>query len=151
MQIHVRPTGAPRVHRAACLLLILLALSLALAGCDAIGEATPTPAPETFKSELLFTSEFAFTSGDNTIISLFLVNTSDRRYPGDEEFQGRMEIRTAPGDDLRAAAEVYQVGPLEAGEKRTQLIWEGILDPGEYTLSWGAQDYSFTTTDFEVR
>jgi hypothetical protein len=131
-------------------LFLLLATLLALAGCSALGEATATPGPETFKSELLFTSEIAFTGEENTIISLFLLNSSVRRFPGDDNFQGRMEIRDATSNELRAAAEVYQVGPLEAGEKRTQLIWEGVMEPGAYILSWGAQNYSFTSTQFEV-
>lgn len=134
------------------LLLLLLLAVLALGGCRAwLVEPTPTPAPETFKNDLLFTSQVTFTGGGNTLISLQVVNTSEQRFPGDEDFVARMEIRAALSNDLRASAEAYQLGPLAPGERSTLIIWEGPMEPGRYLLSWGAQDYSFTSTDFEVR
>lgn len=131
-------------------MLLLLAL-LTLSGCRAwLVDETPPPAPETFKNDLLFTSQVAFTDG-STIISLQVVNTSQQRFPGDDDFEARMELREALSNELRASAEAYQLGPLDSGERDTLIIWEGPMEPGRYLLSWGAQDYSFTTTDFEVR
>lgn len=128
---------------------LLLAALLALTGCSALGISATTPAPESFQDELEFSSQYTDAPDGNSVITLYMVNTSSRAYPGDDIFNGRMEIRNSDGE-LRAAADIYQVGPLSPGERRTQLTWEGVLTPGAYTLTWGAEGYSTITNEIQV-
>lgn len=82
-------------------------------------------------------------------VSLAVRNAGQRTFRGDKQFRGQMEIRDRAGD-LSASAEVLPLPAIEPGETVWPLGWEGELAPGDYRLSWGADDYGFTAVEFAI-
>jgi hypothetical protein len=124
------------------LLAVFLALPLFLsAGCS----------PTSQLQEPLITFE-AFldirAEGDATLV-LIIQNEGDSDFSGDQTFEGQMVIRSADGTP-RVETLVHQVGPIPAGARTQIMDWKGILEPGDYTLSWGSVKYGGFERPFTV-
>ncbi len=65
----------------------------------------------------------------------------------DPAFSGLWELRDE-GGDLRASGLIESL-PLVSGEE-ILISWEGVLEPGEYELTWGAPAYGGLVNQFEV-
>ncbi len=122
---------------------VVMGVLLAMAtGCS--GMESPVPAPQ-----LTFEAPMNVGSDEELHISLGVRNAGSQRFEGDEQFDGRMELRRAAGE-LRASAEAVALPALEVGEMAWPINWEGRLEPGPYRLIWGADSYGFTTVDFTI-
>lgn len=65
----------------------------------------------------------------------------------DPAFSGVWELRNDSGD-LRASGQVAELSQ-QVGEE-ILVVWEGVLDPGHYELTWGAPMYGGVIRRFEV-
>jgi len=114
---------------------------LLLAGCAPGAEQEPVP-------QLAFEAPIAINADRESHIRLGVRNVDTQDLPGDERFEGRMEIREAAGT-LRASAEV-ELPAIPAGDTEWLMEWRGELAPGDYRLTWGSDRYGFTTVEFTV-
>ena len=127
-------------------LLVLVLTSLVAAGCGAINAEKAAP-------ELSFEVQMQVNAAQEFHASLGVENTGSTRFGGDETFHGEMELRYADGDqagELRARAEIVQLSELKSGDIVWPMTWRAQLDPGAYTLTWGAEGYGFTNTEFQI-
>jgi hypothetical protein len=116
----------------AALLVVLL-----LAGCS----RTPRNGRLAFELHLRVSDDGA------AKISLGVHNASARGLPGDETFDGRMELRDGSGD-LQAQADVGTLASIKPYESAFPTGWEGTLEPGAYQLVWGAPGYGAVSAEF---
>lgn len=128
---------------------VLLGLALLLAGCRLISP-TANPDPKAMAPVIQFSIEVGLGTDGDTRLGLTVENTGSRRFPGDEEFNGMMEIREFNLDMVRGGAEFKQLPALEPGEKQTVLEWQGNLDPGTYQVTWGAPGYEGSLVQFQT-
>ena len=92
-------------------------------------------------------------AGQEFHASLGIQNKSAAPLAGDEAFTGQMELRYADGEraeELRASAEIAALSPLSPGDTAWPMAWRGLLDPGAYVLTWGAESYGMTTVEFQI-
>jgi hypothetical protein len=123
-------------------ILCLLIGGLALAAC---GARQPSPSPPI--RELLFNFFAIVKDAPAEEVQLELGLSGVTLVPADPAFAGRWELRDDAGD-LRAAGEIVELAEF-AGE-RVLVIWQGRLDPGRYTLTWGAPAYGGLVKRFEI-
>ena len=119
---------------------------LASAGCNAPTVEEPNPA-------LSFEAQIQENEGQEIHIRLGIRNRSPTPFAGDETFEGQMELRYADGEragELRARAEIVTLSRLEPGDTVWPMTWRGPLDPGAYTLTWGADGYDETHVGFQI-
>ena len=116
--------------------------ALLLAGCAPAPEQEPAP-------QLAFEAPIAINADRESHIRLGVRNAGAQDLPGDERFEGQMEIREAAGT-LRASAEVVDLPAIPAGDTEWLIEWRGQLAPGDYRLTWGSDKYGFTTVEFAV-
>jgi len=86
-------------------------------------------------------------------VRLGVQNAGPNRFAGDETFHGQMALRYAEGDragSLAASAELIPLEAIAPGETVWPLAWRARLDPGAYTLIWGAEGYGETTVEFWI-
>lgn len=127
-------------------LLALLILAAVAAGCS-------TPQSKDIDPELSFEVQMQVNAAQEFHTSLGIKNRGPTPFAGDETFHGEMELRYADGaqaGELRARAETVRLSRLEPGETAWPVAWRAHLDPGAYTLTWGAQDYGFSTVEFQI-
>jgi hypothetical protein len=128
------------------ILLCALLTSLTVGGCAA-------PKPKDATSTLSFEAQMQVNAGQEFHVSLGIENAGQTSFAGDEQFGGEMELRYADGDqagELRARAEIETLSGLEPGETAWPMSWRGQLEPGTYTLTWGAEGYGKTIVQFEI-
>ncbi len=130
-----------------CLMLILVSLGLlgfSLAGC----QEAPEPVDYAFTSPR-FVAQLT-TDRDGTVTAaLGFRNTGNEPFPGDESFNGRMNLWEETGE-LRSQMKINSLQELAADEE-VQLAtanWE--LDSGNYVLHWGAEEYGSIAVIFSV-
>jgi hypothetical protein len=140
-----------RQHGRFTRLLRLAALGLAalLVSCRLFGP-TPTPDPKSMAADIHFSIAVSLSAVEKTQLSLAVENTASRRFPGDEQFNGTLEIRETSQDQVRGSAELKELPPLEPGEKQTLMEWAGQLDPGNYQVTWGGPDYEPDIVQFQI-
>jgi hypothetical protein len=127
---------------AACLVLVLFLLG---AGCQ---KKTDDQA-----SALIFSAMMEVDGAQEFHVSLGVQNAGQNRFAGDERFHGQMALRYAEGDragNLAASAELIPLEAIAPGETAWPLAWRAQLDPGAYTLTWGAEGYGETTVEFQI-
>ena len=125
---------------------VFLILAAIAAGCGA-------PQPEVAAPTLGFEAHMEVNSDQELRVSLGIENAGSSTFAGDERLDGEMELRRASGEQagaLRARAEVKAVSSLEPGETAWPMSWRGRLEPGAYTLTWGAERYGATRIQFEI-
>jgi len=110
---------------------------LLLVGCARPVEQPPAP-------RLTFVAPVTLDADQEFRVNLGVQNAGAQDFAGDERFGGQMEIRDASGD-LRASAEVVTLRPIAAGDTVWLVEWRGVLSPGDYRLTWGADKYGFVT------
>jgi hypothetical protein len=128
------------------ILLCVLFTGLIVAGCHAARANDSGPA-------LSFETQMQINSKQEFHVSLGVQNKGPAPFAGDEMFYGQMELRYADGDragDMRASAEIVTLSPVAPGETAWPMAWRAQLDPGTYSLTWGAEGYGVTTVDFQV-
>ncbi len=119
-------------------------LALLLGGCQ---PADATPAAQT--GGALTPVVLISTDLDGEVVFEIGIHNEGDAQPENENFSGHWEVVTADGD-LRAEGDLLHMGPLPAGGDLLPLRWEGVLDPGEYIMRWGAPGYGSTVIEFEV-
>ena len=128
------------------ILLCALLCGLTVGGCA-------SPKPDDATSTLSFDAQMQINSEQEFHVSLGIKNSDQASFAGDDEFIGKMELRYADGDragELRARADIERLAKLEAGETAWPMSWRGQLDPGTYTLTWGADRYGETHIQFQI-
>jgi hypothetical protein len=123
--------------------LILIATGV---GCSAPREKVST-------QELSFEARMQVNSAQEFHVSLGIKNAGTSASAEDETFNGQMELRYADGEqagELRARANIVRLAPLAPGETAWPMAWRAQLDPGTYTLTWGAENYGFYSTEFQI-
>lgn len=123
-------------------LLVGVVLLMVAVSCSVAEDSVQTP-------RLAFEAPMNVGSDEVLHVSLGVRNAGSRTFDGDEQFDGRMELRHISGD-LRADAEIATLAALEPGEMAWSMSWEGELEPGAYRLTWGSDSYGFTTVDFTL-
>ena len=98
--------------------------------------------------ELNFLVDF-FPRDEKTIDILFSVQTPKSDLSADKEFDATMEL-TGPDGKKRASFIINQLPDMEEGDILELVNWHGQLDPGQYKLEWGAEDYGQLVKTFEV-
>jgi hypothetical protein len=116
---------------------------LALASCSPFSEAQQSP-------ELEFEIAMQVNSDGEFHVSLGVRNAGPRTFEGDNTFNGQMEVRHVPTDELRASAEVIPMQSIAPGETVWPMDWHAQLEPGRYEITWRAQEYGATTKAFTV-
>jgi hypothetical protein len=117
-----------------------------LAGCS-------TPHWQEAEPTLGFEAQVQVNSGQEFHASLGIENTGQVAFAGDDAFDGEMELRYADGEqsgELRARAEILALSRIEPGDTAWPVTWRGRLDPGAYTLTWGADRYGETRIQFQI-
>lgn len=125
---------------------VFLVSVLAWAGCGALpGSAPAEPSPELLTpiAEVQGGTEGTFS------IRMGVANNSDREIVEYEEFEGHWQLLDA-ARDVRAQGRVYHLGSLDPEESRYPLTWEAELEPGSYTLLWGAPSIGSVVVEFEA-
>ena len=125
-----------------CLVLVLILLG---AGCQKKADDQALA--------LIFSAMMEVNSAQEFQVSLGVQNAGQNRFEGDETFHGQMTLRYAEGDragNLAASAEVIPLEAIAPGETAWPLAWSVQLDPGAYTLTWGAEGYGETTVEFQI-
>ncbi len=126
------------------LLIPLLTVGLLLpVGCTRI------PAQTSQSDQLNFKVQLGINADGETVAQLGVDNIGTDKFPGDEAFNGEMELRDESGK-LQASAQVLPLAPLAPGETEFPLEWTGKLAPGRYQLTWGAPAYGSTAVDFTI-
>jgi hypothetical protein len=126
------------------LLIPLLTVGLLLpVGCTRI------PAQTSQSDQLNFKVQLGINADAETVAQLGVDNIGTDKFPGDEAFNGEMELRDESGK-LQASAKVLPLAPLAPGETEFPLEWTGKLAPGRYQLTWGAPAYGSTMVDFTI-
>ncbi|MEE4194439.1 MAG: hypothetical protein V2J07_04500 [Anaerolineae bacterium] len=130
-----------------CLMVVLISLGLlsfSLAGC----QEAPEPVDYAFSSPRFFAN--ITTDREGTVqASLGFRNTGNDPFPGDDSFNGRMNLWQETGE-LRAQMQINALQELPAdGEVELATAnWE--LDAGNYILHWGAEEYGSIAVIFSV-
>ncbi|MEJ2555951.1 MAG: hypothetical protein P8186_06950 [Anaerolineae bacterium] len=125
------------------LIALLVVGLLLLMGCTRI------PAQTSQSDQLNFEVQLGINADAETVAQLGIHNAGTEKFPGDEAFNGEMELRNGSGK-LQASAQVLPLAPLAPGETEFPLEWTGKLSPGSYQLTWGAPAYGSTVVDFTV-
>lgn len=127
--------------RRICLLVVLILTGLTTA-CTT---PTPTSLP---RADLTFIAELSMINGRELLLDLSARNDGPVAAP-DDDFEAVWQLRDAQ-DDLRAQGKAFDLPALDAGEHAGFMLWQGIIEPGTYTLTWGAPGYGSTSLRFEV-
>ena len=126
---------------------LVLGLASAIAvGCSA--SRTEQAAPD-----LDFEVRMQVNAAQEFHVSLGIENKGSAAFAGDEAFDGEMELRYADGPqagELRARAETMRLSKLQPGETAWPVAWRAHLDPGKYTLTWGAEGYGSSSVKFQI-
>ncbi|MGC9467097.1 MAG: hypothetical protein ACP5HS_00765 [Anaerolineae bacterium] len=128
------------------MIVFLLVSIFALVGCGVLPDSAPeAPSPELLTpiAEVRGGIEGTFT------IRMGIANNSSREIRESEDFEGRWQLLDASGA-VRAAGHVYHLGSLGPEESRYPLAWESELEPGSYTLLWGAPSIGSVVVEFEA-
>jgi hypothetical protein len=86
-------------------------------------------------------------------VSLGVHNEGKMPFAGDKAFRGEMELWHIDGNrasEPRARAEMASLAPLAPGETAWPLAWRARLDPGTYSMTWGAEGYGLSTVEFRI-
>jgi hypothetical protein len=86
-------------------------------------------------------------------VSLGVHNRMETPFAGDKTFEGQMELRYVDGEqagELRASANIVSLAPLAPDETAWPMAWRAQLDPGTYSLTWGAEGYGWSSVEFQV-
>jgi hypothetical protein len=116
---------------------------VALVGCGPLSQAQQEP-------QLEFEVAMQVNSDQEFHISLGIHNAGAGTFGGDNSFNGEMEIRRLPSDELRASAQIVPLRSLAPDEIAWPLDWHGQLEAGSYELTWGAEGYGSTTETFAI-
>ena len=100
-------------------------------------------------AQLEFQAPMNVNSSEEFHASLEVHNNGTKTFPGDESFNGVMELRNETGE-LRARMEIVQLHALAPGESAFATAWRSKLLPGTYQLMWGAPGHGYTTVNFSV-
>jgi len=100
-------------------------------------------------AQLVFEAPMAVSAEGEAHVSLGVRNVGEVVFPGDEAFNGVMELRRADGT-LRARAEVRELGRIEPEGVAWPAAWRGQLEPGNYRLTWRAASYGGVAVEFAV-
>jgi hypothetical protein len=125
------------------MLVTLLTVGLLLVGC------TRSSVQTSQTGRLNFEVQLGINADGETVAQLGVDNAGTEKFPGDNAFNGEMELRDESGN-LRANAKVVPLAPLAPGETEFPLEWTGKLAPGRYQLTWGAPAYGSTLVDFTI-
>jgi hypothetical protein len=125
-------------------LVTLLAVGLLL-----LGGCTRFSAQTSQTDRLNFEVQLGINADGEAVAQLGVHNAGTEKFPGDDAFNGEMELRDESGN-LRASAKVVPLAPLAPGETEFPLEWTGKLTPGKYQLTWSAPAYGSTLVDFTI-
>jgi len=123
----------------------LLAAALWLAGCN--GTAAP-PTAEPDISDIRFDIQIR-SEEEQIVICLVVANEGPAAFPGDNSFNGLMELRNEL-DVLRASMTVNQLPEVAPQTYDCRAYWRSRLTPGYYSLIWGAPGYGHTAVTFAI-
>jgi hypothetical protein len=152
-KLNVKGTETMQTHK----VLVLILLTAAIAGCGMF----PI---NIFPSEIIkgnadvvmprpaFMDPVAKLRGsvDGTVsITLGVANLSHQQVAEVEDFDGRWQIMDADGA-IRAQGRWAHLGSLQSEEAQYPMTWQGRLDPGSYTLVWGAPELGSLVKGFTV-
>lgn len=82
-------------------------------------------------------------------ITLGLVNISDQPIQEIDNFEGTWVLLNSM-TEIRARGAVLAIGPIEPNGSTYPLVYRATLEPGTYTLKWGAMSVGTAIFDFEV-
>ena len=124
--------------------LIMMALVFVLAGCVVHNN----PTDQLFTSPE-FSATFDMNADQETHGSFWVENTSDGVFPGDDAFEGELNLWNKDGN-LRFKIEAPTIQEIQPGESifLTSGYWH--LDPGIYFLTWGSPKYGGSISVFSV-
>lgn len=116
--------------------LVLLAVwTWLLAGCGP-GAGVPTAQPYT--PERVSPAAEVRLGADQTIgVALGFGNESEQPIAATDDLAGEWVLIDSAGQ-VRARGEILTAGPLAPRETSYPLVWHAALEPGTYTLRWGA-------------
>jgi hypothetical protein len=132
--------------RVSFVLLFAVLLGLSGVGCTATQPQDPTPA-------LSFETQMQINAEQEWHISLGVHNEAETPFAGDKAFHGQMKLWHVDGNragELRASASLVSLAPLAPDETAWPLAWRARLDPGTYSLTWGAEGYGLSSVEFRI-
>jgi hypothetical protein len=122
---------------------ILAVLALLTTACSPAREIDPGDYSLEFRAPL------QVNSAGEAHLTLGVHNTGESAFPGDSEFNARMELRHVDGT-RRAGAEVRPIGSIQPGDIVWLTDWRGQLDAGQYALTWEAPGYGTLEVTFDI-
>jgi hypothetical protein len=128
-----------------CVICLVLVLFLLGAGCQR--------KPDGQASALIFSAMMEVNGAQEFHVSLDVQNAGQNHFASDDTFHGQMALRYADSDradNLAVSAEVSSLEAIAPGETAWPTAWRVQLDPGAYTLTWGAEGYGETTVEFQI-
>jgi hypothetical protein len=128
--------------------LISMALLLVLIGCSIYDE---DPGNDPNLNENLV-PDAIITLGEETgkiDVTLGMLNNSDQSISEINNFNGSWVLLNSMSE-IRARGAVLSIGPIEPNGSTYPLVYSTTLEPGKYTLKWGALSVGTVTIDFEV-
>jgi len=121
-------------------LLAILVILFLLSGCGA---------PAT-SHRLVFRAPMQVNSDGEFHVSLEVHNAGDGAFAGDDECDAEMHIVDATTSSERAEMWIGSLPAVKPTDSAFPATWRGRLDPGEYTLTWGAEGYGKVLVEFCV-
>lgn len=88
--------------------------------------------------------------GDGQVaIHVGMRNVGNKVFSAQQNYGAVMQIRDGAGS-LRAKIEIHQFGPLDPNQSEMPGGWKGILDPGDYELTWSVPNEKPIATRISV-
>ena len=80
---------------------------------------------------------------------LAIRNDSEIPFDGDGRLDAVMDLHRQ-GGELYIRSESHQLAAIEPHEVVCVSSWHGALEPGAYSLVWGARDYGYSQITFDL-
>ncbi|HHX66077.1 MAG TPA: hypothetical protein GX702_14455 [Chloroflexi bacterium] len=128
---------------------VIAIAALLIAGCAPAGGSDLDADASNAGVQLEFYAPLQIDADGEAQLSPGIYNAGEHTFPGADAFNAVMEIRHADGAQ-RASAQVLSIEAIEPGEVIWPIEWSGELEPGRYTLTWGAPGYGQIETTFEI-
>jgi hypothetical protein len=128
-------------------MVLALAILLSLVRCTAVTQTVSTRASPAHA--LHFVTLLGSDQQHNVTIELGMVNRATRTMEAQEDGPAVWELVDADGH-LRASGRLEHLPRLAPDEASFPLRWQGTLEPGHYTLTWGCSKIDLQQTGFQV-
>jgi hypothetical protein len=135
------------MYRKRLLLLLTIIGAMLLVACNG-GETTASEAP--IREELVtFVAKPSVNAAEEVVIDFSLHNGGEP-LPADKNFIAHWRLERGDGE-MRAQGKAHDRPALPGGAETPMMRWSGSLEPGDYTLTWGAPGLGATVIDFAVQ